>query len=194
MVPDSVPDGCRDATWGDLGLLLVISLCVQVLVLWKSVALRWTMIAMLVLIAVMVAFIALLDWRFAVGVSIVMIVGATALTLFLVLLLTVFRLADKRRVVVLTDDSQVCVDAVFRTGRSLSLRNHGRAFGATSAEAMREAVKEWIRPMIGEDFVISAQNDRVARMYMDQFPELQVIGRDWMGHPKLAVVPVGAAT
>lgn len=187
MVTDSVPVGCRRATWGDFGRLFLISVCVQVIVTWKSAALRWTMTATLAVSATMVALFALVSWQFAVGVSVFMIMGSTVLTSTVLLLITVIRLADRRRVVILTDDGQVCVDAVFRKGRSLSLRNHGRTFRATSTGTMREALKEWIRPLIGDDFVIFAQNARVARMYIDQFPELQIIGRDWIGHPMLGV-------
>lgn len=182
-VPDTLPVSCRRAGWGDFGRLLRISLSVQVLAMWKSLPLRVLMICMLGFITVMLLLLALLDWRIALGLS-ALFVGLMAVV---TVLMTAYRLLDHRRLVLLTMDGTAGLDVVFRRRRSLSLRNHGRAFRSTAAHAMREAVKEWVRPLIGADFTISAQNQRVARLYMEQFPELQIIGRDWMGHPKLAV-------
>lgn len=188
-LPESVPAGCRVASWRDYGRLMLISPSTMVLVLWRSLFFRASAIALFSLITITLALLAPLDGRGALLLAGFVIAVVAVLPVILLAGLNGVRLLDPRRMVLLSREDLVCVDAVFRRGRSLSLRNHGRAFGAKSAPTMREAVKEWIRPLIGDDFVIVAQNARVARMYMEQFPELHIVGRDWMGHPKLAVRP-----
>ena len=167
---------------------MVIALSVQVLLVWKSLVLRWSMIAAFALLAFMLVLVALLDWRVALVLSALVVVFCVGLTTVLLAGLNVVRLLDPRRIVLLSQDRRVCVDAVFRRRRSLSLRNHGRMLRTESAPPMRDAIKAWIRPLIGDDFVIVAQNAQVAQLYIEQFPELTIIGRDWMGRPKLAVV------
>ena len=168
---------------------MAIALSVQLLLVWKSLILRWSMITSFSTLAFILGLLALLDWRAALVLAAFVVVFCVGLTTVLLAGLNVVRLLDPRRVVLLSQDRRVCVDAVFRGGKSLSLRNHGRVLRTKSAPAMRNAIKEWIRPLIGDDFVIVAQNARVAELYMEQFPELQLVGRDWMGRPKLALRP-----
>ncbi|GGM42183.1 hypothetical protein [Microbacterium saperdae] len=168
---------------------MLITLSVQVLLVWKSKPLRWSTIASLSFLAFALGILSLLDWRAALWLAAFFVAVCAGGAGVVLVGLNVFRLLDPNRRVLLSNDAEVCVDAVFRRRRSLSLRNHGRTFGAKSAPAMRQAVKDWVRPLIGSDFVIAAQNARVARMYQEQFPELHIVGRDWMGHPKLAVRP-----
>lgn len=195
VIPESIPAGCRRASWRDYGSLLLIALSVQLLLVWSSLVLRWSMITAFALLAFMLILVALLDWRAALVLSAFVVGFCAGLTVVLLAGLNVIRLLDPRRVVLLSKDGSANVDAVFRRGKSISLRNHGRTLRARSAPAMRDAIRDWIRPLIGADFVIVAQNARVARLYIEQFPELTIIGRNWMGHPKLAVVDdVGTPT
>lgn len=155
--------------------------------LWKARPLRVLLICMVGLIALMLLLITLLDRR--IGLSLIaFFVGFYIVVMGLVMIAMVtYRLLDRRRLVLLTDDGTAGVDVVFRRGKSLAVRNHGRTFGSKVAPRMRHVVAEWVRPVLTADFTISAQNQRVAQLYMEQFPELQIVGRDWMGHPKLAM-------
>lgn len=154
--------------------------------LWKARPLRVLLICLVSIIAVMLGLIAVLDWRAGLGLA-VFFVGFYVVVMGVVMIgMVTYRILDRRRLVLLTDDGTAGVDVVFRRGRSLVLRNHGRAFGSKVAPRMRDAVADWVRPKLTAEFTISAQNQRVAELYMEQFPELQIVGHDWMGHPKLA--------
>jgi hypothetical protein len=82
----------------------------------------------------------------------------------------------------------------FWTRTGISLANHGRAFGATSARVLRASVADWLIGLADYQVDIRAQNKSVAEHYIQQFPQLSVIGHDWMGHPKLGLTDARAAT
>lgn len=116
-----------------------------------------------------------------------LIVTYPILMTLVIALSTVWRLLDSNRLVLLAPDGGAVMDVIFKSRKRIALANHGRVFRSSSAPALRRAVANWIVDLEGYKLDIRAQNERVANLYLTQFPQLEKSGTDWMGHPKLGL-------
>ncbi len=163
-----------------------------VLALWKFPLWRWIMLGALTILLLEVAIVALLGGTQVVLLVLTAIIAVPVLSLAIVAGHVVCRLVDHNRLVLLAPDRASSLDVIFKSKNRISLANHGRMFGATSAGLLRAAVASWLVHLDGYRVDIRAQNTRVAEHYIAQFPQLEVIGRDWMGHPTLGLIDVRA--
>lgn len=163
-----------------------------VLALWKFPLWRWLMLVALTILLLEVAIVALLGGAQVVSLVLAAIVAVPVLSLAIVVAHVVCRLVDRNRLVLLAPDRGSSLDVIFKSKNRISLANHGRMFGATSAGRLRAAVAAWLVHLDSYRVDIRAQNTKVAEHYIAQFPQLEVLGRDWMGHPKLGLTDVRA--
>lgn len=164
-----------------------------VLALWKFQLWRWLMFGALSLLLLEAAIIAFLGDAEVLLLILGVIAALPVLSIAMVAVHVVWRILDPNRLVLIAPDGQSSLDVVFKSRRRISLANHGRAFGAKSARVLRASVADWLIGLADYQVDIRAQNKRVAEHYIQQFPQLAVIGHDWMGHPKLGLTDVGAA-
>ncbi|CAN7469882.1 hypothetical protein LJR044_003160 [Microbacterium foliorum] len=193
-LPDSRPSGIREASWGDAWLLVKMGGAMLVLALWKFQLWRWVMIGALALLVLEAAILALLGAAEVVLLVLAVIVALPVLSIAMVAVHVAWRLLDPNRLVMIAPDGRSSLDVLFRSRCRISLANHGRAFGATSARALRASVAHWLIGLADYQVDIRAQNKRVAEHYIQQFPQLVITGHDWMGHPKLGLTDVRTAT
>lgn len=160
------------------------------LALWKFPLWRWLLFVLfgVVLLEVVVLAVLLGD-PFPFLLLLVFVVGVGVLGVVLVTLNTIWRLLDPNRLVLLAPDRGAVLDVIFQSRRRISLANHGRAFGATSAPELRQVVADWVLSLEGYDLDLRAQNSAVADHYIAQFPALERAGTDWMGHARLSALP-----
>lgn len=158
-----------------------------VLALWNFPLWRWLMVGALGLLLLELAVIALLGGGDMAVLILAVIIALPVLGVAIVAIHTVWRVLDPNRLVWLASDSGALIDVIFKTRRRISLANHGRAFKATSAPALRDSVAEWVVVLEGYELDIRAQNQKVAELYIEQFPQLRIEGADWMGHPRLGI-------
>lgn len=163
-----------------------------VLALWNFPLWRWLMIGALSLLFLEVVVIALLGGEDVAVMLLAFIVGLPIMCVVIVAIHTVWRVLDPNRLVWLAPDGGSLVDVIFKSRNRISLANHGRAFKATSAPALRDSVAEWVAGLEGYELDIRAQNRKVAELYVEQFPQLEIIGTDWMGHPRLGLTRVAS--
>lgn len=190
-LPSSRPPSGHDAKFHDSWALLKVGVSMLVLAIWNFQLWRWLMIGALSLLLLEAAVIALLGGGEMVVMLLAFIVGLPIMCVALVAIHIVWRVLDPHRLVWLAPDGGSLVDVIFKTRRRFSLANHGRAFNATSAPALRDTVAQWVASLSGYKLDIRAQNHKVAELYIRQFPQLEIVGKDWMGHPKLGLRRIG---
>lgn len=172
----------------DSGALLLISLSGTALITWRFRVWRWMMLVVAGLILLEVTLFALIG---AGDLALLLLLFILVLLVASVLVLAahnVWRVLDPGRIVLLATDNGACLDVIFHRDGRITLANHCRAFGASSAPSLRQAVASWLRDIDGARLDLRAQNMRVAAHYMAQFPQLRIVGRDWMGHVRLGML------
>lgn len=185
-LPGTAPTNSRIARLGLYRRTFVVSASAGVIAVWRFAPYRWlVLITAGLLVAELIAFPLLGAPKLALAVAL-LVVALMLVGLLTHLIHTLWRLLDPNRIVVFAPDLGSSLDVVFKRRKRVSLANHGRAFRATSAPALREAVASWIEDIDGYRLDIRAQNMKVAEHYIAQFPRLRVVGHDWMGHYRLA--------
>jgi hypothetical protein len=156
--------------------------------MWRFRPWRWLTLAVGALVLLEFGFFALIGALDLVA----LLVGTIGLLLVASVVVLIvhnaWRVLDPGRLVFLSPDRRACLDIIYRADGRVTPANHCRAIGARSAPALRAAVGSWLRQTAPRDLDIRAQNLQVAAHYRGQFPELQIIGRDWMGHVRLGMV------
>jgi len=168
-----------------------VGVSMLVLALWNFSLWRWLMIGALSLLLLEVVVIALLGGGDMALILLAFIVGLSIMCVAFVAIHTVWRVLNPNRLVWLAPDGGSLVDVIFKSRNRISLAKHGRAIRATSAPALRVSVAECVAGLEGYELDIRAQNRRVAELYINQFPQLEIVGTDWMGHPKLGLRRIG---
>lgn len=191
-LPAGRPSNGHDATFRDWWALLKVGVSMLVLALWNFLLWRWLMIGAVSLLLLEAAVIALLGGGDMAVLILAFIVALPVLCVATVAIHTAWRVLDPNRLVWLAPDGGALVDVIFKSRNRISLANHGRAFKAVSAPALRDSVAEWVAGLEGYELDIRAQNRRVAELYVEQFPQLGVVGTDWMGHPRLGLREIPA--
>lgn len=187
--PPTPPLGTRVATGTDFARLLRLLNAAQILTLRQRSLLIATCITLAILAAEVVVFTALL------GPEIIPVFGAFAavvlvLTALFLLGHTAFRLRDPHRYVLLAPDRRAGLDVIFRGDGTVTLANHARLLGATSAPALRASVGEWLMSVADRRIVFKAQNRTVADLYIREFPHLAAEeGSDALGRVRVSAGP-----
>ena len=186
-IPDSRPSGCREARLYDSVTLLLLSISGTALITWRFRPWRWMVLVLAGLILLEITVFALIG---AGDLALLLVLFMLILLVASVLVLAahnIWRVLDPGRIVLLATDNGACLDAIFHRNGRITLSNHCRAFGASSAPSLRQAAATWLRDVDGGRLDLRAQNTRVAAHYMAQFPQLRIVGRDWMGHVRLGM-------
>ncbi|WP_336640276.1 hypothetical protein [Microbacterium sp. USHLN272] len=182
----SIPAGTRRASLEMFWTTLQQTGSTATLLMWKFVPFRCLVLLAGGLLALEILAFLFLGMPMG-ALAIVLLVLAMLVAGFVVYALhTAWRLRDPHRLVLFAPDLGSSVDVIFKSRNRVSLANHGRAFGATSAPALRDSVAAWLNGLDGCHLDIRAQNRRVANHYIAQFPQLRISGRDWMGHYRLS--------
>lgn len=192
-LPASVPAGTQRASLGMFWTTLKQAASTATLLMWKFVPFRCLLIVAAGLFAVEILGFLLLGVPAGAAVIVLLLVVLLSMAFIVYALHTIWRLLDQDRLVLFAPDLGASVDVIVKSRDRLSLANHGRAFGATSAPALRESVAAWLEGLDGYHLDIRAQNKRVADHYMTQFPQLRISGRDWIGHYRLSITTAPAA-
>ncbi|MBZ4488094.1 hypothetical protein LQ938_11530 [Microbacterium sp. cx-55] len=173
------PAGVRIASWRDILRLTRLSFEGGLLSIRKSRPYAILMRIMVSALALMLVLLAVLTST-PFGSAVLLLVGTFTLTVIVVWLLmaglTVFRLLDPRRIVVLSSDRDSVLDVLVHR-RRLSFAQHTRLTRSTSASALRAAVAGWVGTLRPDPPLFMAQNERVAQLYEAQFPILVRTGK-----------------
>ena len=187
-IPDTRPSDCREARISDSGALLLISLCATALITWRFLPWRWMVLIVTGLLLLELTVFALIGAGDIALLLVLLILFLLVASVFVLLIHNLWRVMDPGRLVLLSTDRRACLDVIFHRGGRVTPANHCRAFGARSAPALRRAVASWLSVIDEGGLDIRAQNMRVAEHYMAQFPQLRIVGRDWMGHVRLGIL------
>ncbi|MGM1017111.1 MAG: hypothetical protein ACQEW8_06185 [Actinomycetota bacterium] len=192
--PPTPPQGTRVATAADFARLLRLLNAAQILTLRQRSLLIATCITIAILAAEVIVFTAIL------GPEIIPVFGIFAavvliLTALVLLGHTAFRLRDPHRYVLLAPDRRAGLDVIFRRDGTVTLANHARLLGATSAPALRAGVGAWLMSMADRRIVFKAQNRTVADLYIREFPHLTAEeGSDILGRVRVSAGPPSPGT
>lgn len=185
-VPDTRPQRVHVGSLrDDLVALLEISFTLQWLIGWLPRALRWMMLAVLALFVIESLFLVVVG-HLLLAVALAGTVAALmTLAACLVIADAVYRLMDRNRLVLFSNDRQASIDVIFGRRDRVLLREHGRVIDATSAPALRADVAAWIRTLDGAEVDVRTWNAAIAALCTAEFPELTARGRDGIGRIRL---------
>ncbi|WP_080597693.1 hypothetical protein [Rhodococcus rhodochrous] len=187
-IPTTRPLGPAVAGWSDFRQVMAISWAAR----WRAVRKQRAMLA--ALIAVPTAYTAYIvattlvfgtSWALAVGGWAAFMLVAILLVIGEVLGHTVWRLLDRRRLVLLSSTRGAALDVQFNKD-VVTFSNHGRLLRDTSAAVLRAEVARWVRTL-PHRVEVKAQNTQVAELYTKQFPELTPGEPDALGRIPLTI-------
>jgi hypothetical protein len=187
-IPATRPLGPAVAGWSDFWQVMAISSAAR----WRAVRKQRAMLAALIAVptaytayTVAITLVFGTSWSLAVG-------SWAAFMLFVILAIvgevlchTVWRLLDRRRIVLLSSTRGAALDVQFHKD-VVTFSNHGRLPQDSSAAGLRAEVAHWVRTL-AQRVEVKAQNTQVAELYTKQFPELTPGEPDALGRIPLTI-------
>lgn len=178
------PPGTLRANGKDAGLLIALELSSTARAFRRGRVVGPLLLVMLALLALELAFIGFMAPAVLLPV-LVFVLGVAMVPVVLVVARVPYRLADRRRLVLLAEDRGSGLDVVFLPNGRVTIANHGRLRGRSSAPELRERVGAWLDTIPGMQLYFRAQNSAVAKLYQRQFPQLVRGSTDLRGRVEL---------
>lgn len=178
MPPVASPHGSRYAVRSDFWLLVKLSISGATRAYTRSIAGQMVLAVLWIAIgecAAVVSFQSAWVW----GLLLVPLAFVCALGIILfvtVLILVARRLMAPDTVIILSKDNSAVLDVIKRRDH-VTIANHTKLSGTSSAAALRTATGEWLPTFTHLPLRFRAQNEYVAKLYLRQFPQLNQTSR-----------------
>lgn len=175
--PVPAPVNATYATWADFWRLIQLSGAG----VYRALVRAWPAQAMFALMWTAIGALAGLECAFSASLEPLIFVPTSWATLlagitFLVLVVNVSWRLRSGRLIILSADKTAVLDVIVRR-EYFTIANHTKLSGTTSVAELRQSIDPWRFSLTSLPLRFWAQNERVARLYLAQFPSLERTGK-----------------